>query len=105
MLNGQRKVELVELNKRQKSLLIQILSKEWEKASMLVFNCSIKDIKERSSTYFSEEWRNARQNVIDIENMIDLIDDKKSKKVYFETIEKSFAIQAEKNYHKIMDNK
>lgn len=67
----------MELNKRQKSLLIQILSKEWEKASMLVFNCSIQDIKERSNIYFSEEWSNARQNVIDIE---DLIDDKKSKK-------------------------
>ena len=75
---NRRKVYLLEFNNRQKSLLIQILSKEWEKA---------------------------RQNVIDIEDMINLIDDKKSKKVYFETIEKSFAIQAEKNYHEIMDNK
>lgn len=37
--------------------------------------------------------------------MIDLIDDKKSKKVYFETIEKSFTIQGENDYHEIMDNK
>lgn len=94
----------MELNKRQKSLLIQILSKEWEKASMLVFNCCIKDIKERSGIYFSEEWRNARQIVLDIEDMIDSIDDKKSKKVYFETIKKSYAIQSEKDYHEAMDN-
>jgi len=91
----------LELNNRQNSLLIQILSKEWEKASMLVFNCSIQDIKVRS-TYFSEEWRDARQKVLDIEKMIDLVDDKTSKKVYFETTENAVAIQIEKDYHKIM---
>jgi len=94
----------LELNNRQKSLLIQILSKQWEKASSCVFNCCMKG-KDEKGHYLTKEWRNANQKVIDIEDMIDLIDDKRSKKVYFETTKKSFAIKLEKDYHEIMDNK
>ena len=72
---------------------------------MLVFKCSIQDIKKRSITCFSKEWKNVRQKVIDIEAMIDLMNDKKSNKVYFETIKNFFTIQIDKDYHEIMDNK
>lgn len=94
----------MEFSNKQKSLLIQILSKEWEKASLCVFNISMKG-KDEKGHYFTKEWINAHQKVIDIEDIIDLIDDKRSKKVYFENIKKSFVIQIEKDYHKIIDNK
>jgi len=97
-------VGFLEFSNKQKFLLIQILSKQWEKESLCVFNISMKG-KDEKGHYFTKEWNNAHQKVIDIEDMIDLIGDKRSKKVYFETIKKSFAIQIEKDYHKIMDNK
>jgi len=46
-----------------------------------------------------------KKKVIDIEDLIDLMDDKSSKKNYFEKIKKSFAIILEKDYREIINNK
>ncbi|MDT8718310.1 hypothetical protein IAI10_16705 [Clostridium sp. 19966] len=45
------------LNNRQKSLLIQVLSEEWSKASWAEFNLSMEDRKTRSKD-FSKHFSN-----------------------------------------------
>lgn len=92
------------LNGRQKSLLIKILSKEWEEAQWREFNLSMESKNERSSN-FNKQWKESIQYTKDIEKIIELCNDEISKKIYFlpkiEKVKKEMDVE----YHEIMSNK
>jgi hypothetical protein len=92
----------LDLNNKQKSLLIQILSKEWEKLTLKVFYVSMNDLKE-GNKIFTKEWEIDNQKVIDIEELIDLCGDEISKKAYFEPIAKAVFTKKNKEYNEIMN--
>ena len=94
----------MKLNNRQKTLLIQILAKEWEITNSTIFATSMQNRNDRDKN-FNKDWEEIISKRKDIEKMIDLCDSPIDKKIYFEPIVIDMDKENDERYHEIMSNK